>query len=154
MQVEPLRPEDAEELIRLSLEWNQGTPVILPATVCPNCNTTVSPGAHGAVVREKGIVQAWGLLRETAYGFCTDELWCRKTKTGRAALMEIAAWLEQTVEQIAFDRNLEFLEFGGMVRLDNPSHDAALAKYGYEIVANVRAKRIYAKNHKQEMVAV
>ena len=132
MTVEPLRAQDAPELMSLAAEWNSG-PIV------------ISPGAHGAVVRDEGGIAAWALLRELNYGFVVDELWCRKDRSGRAALGEIARWLEETVAKIAASRGVEFLELGGIVRLDNPLHDAALDKRGYEIIGNVRAKKIFAR---------
>lgn len=130
--VEALRPEDAPELMALADVWQSG-PVV------------ISPGAHGAVVRDSHGVAAWALLRELNYGFVVDELWCRKNRSGRVALGEIARWLEETVARIAAERGCEFIELGGIVRLDNPTHDAALDKRGYEIIGNVRAKKIYAR---------
>lgn len=132
MQVEPLRPEDAEELVRLSLEWEQGMPII-------------SPGAHGAVVRENGSVQAWALLRETSHGFVIDEIWAKHSRIGRLALGTIARWIESTVAGIAADRGEPALQLGGICRLDNPRHYAALQKRGYEVVAHVFAKDIPAR---------
>lgn len=130
--VEALRPEDAPELMRLAAQWQSG-PIV------------ISPGAHGAVVRDAQGIAAWALLRElSAFGFVTDELWCRKDYGGHVALAEIGAWLESTVARIAAERGLPFIELGGLVRLDNPAHDAALAKHGYEVVGHMRSKKIPA----------
>lgn len=130
--VEALRPEDADELMALAAQWQSG-PIV------------ISPGAHGAVVRSGGRVLAWCLLRELNGGFVVDELWCAKERAGREALGELAHWLEETVAQIAASRGVEYVELGGIVRLDNPLHDAALEKRGYAVIGHVRAKKIYAK---------
>lgn len=132
MTVEPLCAQDVPELLALAAEWGSG-PVVIAA------------GAHGAVVRAGGVVQAWALLRELNYGFVVDELWCRKDRVGRAALGEIARWLEATVSRIAAERGVAYIELGGIVRLDNPAHDAALEKRGYEFIGKVRAKKIFAR---------
>lgn len=130
--VEALRPDDVPELMALAESWQSG-PIV------------ISPGAHGAVIRDANGVAAWALLREVNYGFIVDELWRRKDAGGMVALGEIARWLEQTVARIAAERGVEYIELGGIVRLDNPLHDAALDKRGYEIIGNVRAKKIYAR---------
>lgn len=131
MTVSPLTPDDAPYLIALAQEWDSG-PVV------------ITPGAYGVVVRDGSDVLAWGTLRETGYGMVTDELWCRKDRPGRLALGEIAKWLEATVAKIAGERGLASMPLGGMARLDNPRHCAALENRGYEHVANVYAKDIPA----------
>lgn len=135
MTVDALRPQDSEDLLKISFAW--GNPPL----------TVISPGAHGAVVRDDdGAVLAWALLRETSHGFCTDELWCARSRAGKEALALLAQWLERTVASIAFERGVPFLPLGGVVRNDNPAHDEALEKRGYEFVAKVRMKEIPAEH--------
>jgi len=133
MRVEPLRSEDAADVQSLMRDWNAGPLVI-------------APGAHGAVVRDDaGRVEAFALLRETGYGFAIDEMWGKRDRLGRLALGMLARWTESTIARIARDRGVDSLPLGGIARIDNPAHCAALKKRGYEVVANVYAKDIPAE---------
>ena len=127
MTVEPLCPDDAGDLLALT-----------PGPV------VITEGAHGAVVRENGIVLAFALLRETAYGYVIDELRCVQSYRGERALARLAAWTEETVGRIAAERGLPGLQLGGICELRNARHYAALLGRGYEVVAHVLAKEIPA----------
>src|ERR1700692_511401 len=131
MTIEPLKPEDADDLVEMMRDWQAG-PIV------------IAPGAHGAVVRNEGRVQAWALLRERDYGFVIDELWGLKSKSGHLALGKLARWIESTIARIASERGVDTLPLGGICRLDNPTHYAALQKRGYIVVAHVLAKDIPA----------
>jgi hypothetical protein len=127
--LDALREEDAGELVRLARLWGQ--PLF-----------HVSAGAHGAVVRDGASVVAFTFLRETSYGLVVDELWNEPASMGRrglAGLGMLTEWLETVAAKTARERGTP-VTLGGIVRCDNPSHEAALAHRGYEIVAHVRAK--------------
>lgn len=131
--VEPLRVEDLPDINAIAELWQSG-PIVFSA------------GSHGAVVRDEHGVAAWALLRElSAFGMVVDELWRRKDRSGTLALFEIADWIEATAARIARERGLPYIELGGLVRLDNPDHDAALARRGYEVVGYMRSKKIFVR---------
>jgi hypothetical protein len=102
----------------------------------------LTPGAHGAVVRDGDSLAAFCLLRETALGFIIDELWPEKTRRGLQALHMLSDWIEQTVARIARERSTR-LDLGGIVRLDNKSHALALQRRDYEVVAEVYKKSFF-----------
>lgn len=133
MTVDALRPDDAQEIVEISLAWGRPAP------------TVIAQGAHGCVVRdEDGSVLAWALLRENVCGFTVDELWQRPGLRGNRALAVVADALESTVARIAAERGKDCLALGGAARLDNPKHINALERRGYEHVANMYAKEIPA----------
>ncbi len=129
--VQPLAVDDAKEILRIATSWESGEVIL-------------SSGAHGAVVKEGDKVLAYAFLRETGYGFVVDDLWQDKSRGGLEALAELSHWLEGTVARIAAERNVESIPLGGIAKLDNPRHRAALEHRGYEHVANVYAKDIPA----------
>lgn len=124
--LDAIRPDDANEMIRLARENGQAP-------------WHYSEGAHGTVVRDGDRIRGFCLLRETPIGFVVDELWCDRNREGIAGLGLLAGWLEQTMRNIVMDRACN-LRLGGIVRLDNPIHKAALVKRGYNVVAEVLVK--------------
>ena len=110
MVVEAMRGDDASELLRLARVWEQ-RPFV------------VSPGAHGAVVRDcGGRVAGFAFLRETPYGLVVDELWCDRSRRGREALSLLAEWLERTAGAVARQRGV-VVSLGRIVRVENVEHD-------------------------------
>lgn len=126
MKLDALRPDDANELLRLARE--NGQP-----------HWVLSPGAHGTVVRDGDRIHGFCLLREIGVGFVVDELWCDRSREGIASLGMLAEWLEQTMQGIVAERAADS-RLGGIVRLDNPTHKRALVKRGYRVVAEVLVK--------------
>jgi hypothetical protein len=124
--IDKLRPSDAEEMLRLARVNNQW-------------RWQYTQGAHGAVVRDGDRIAGFCLLRETMHGFVVDELRCDRNRAGIASLGMLADWVENVVQRAATDRNA-VLQLGGIVRLDNPVHKAALEKRGYTVVAEVLTK--------------
>ena len=78
-------------------------------------------------------------MRDHPYGLVIGELWPEKGHAGRKGLALLGAWVERTAQGLVAARKTP-LAVGGLVRLDNPAHDAMLAKRGYEIVAYARQK--------------
>jgi hypothetical protein len=131
--LDSLRPDDANEMLRLARETGQATH-----------GWVYSPGAAGTVVRDGDKIRGFCLLRETGVGFVVDELWCERedhqpTRDGKASIVLLAKWLEETVQTLANERGCS-LQLGGIVRLDNPTHRAALEHRGFVPVATVLTK--------------
>jgi hypothetical protein len=128
MILDTIRPDDANEMLRLARETGQATQ-----------GWVYSPGAAGTVVRDGNKIRGFCLLRETGVGFVVDELWCDKSKEGVASLGMLSRWLEETIQRIANERGCS-LKLGGIVRDDNPAHRKALEKRGFTPIATVLVK--------------
>lgn len=128
LTLDAIRPDDANEMLRLARETSQTTH-----------GWIYSPGAAGTVVRDGDSIRGFCLLRETAIGFVVDELWCDHSREGIASIGLLAKWLETTVQGLANERGCS-LRLGGIVRLDNPVHRAALEKRGFAPIATVLVK--------------
>lgn len=126
MTVDEMRPDDATDLLRIAAAWGEPP-------------WTMTEGAHGIVVREEASVRGFALLREMPYGHIIDELWEEPTRRGIRALSTLADWLESTVQRIATDRG-RVTSLGGIVKLTNQAHYAALERRGFAPVAHVLAK--------------
>jgi hypothetical protein len=126
MTIGPLLPDDANEVNRIARENGQ-------------MQFVFSPGAHGVVVRDGNILRGFCLLRETGVGFVVDELWCDRSRAGIASIGMLADWLESTVRRVAAERGSS-VKLGGIVRLDNPTHQRALEKRGFAPIATVLVK--------------
>lgn len=95
-------------------------------------------GLHGLVVATDHVV-AFAILNETIWGLVTEELWEKPTRDGYRGLALLSRHIERIAQQLA-DRRGEPIACGGVVRLDRPSHIAALRKRGYADEAVVLAK--------------
>ena len=126
MELGPLLPDDANEMLRIARENGQKS-------------WFYTPGAHGTVVRDGNTLRGFCLLRETALGFIVDELWCDKSREGVASIGLLAKWIEATMRRIVSERAAT-ITLGGIVRTDNPKHKAALVRRGYKVVAEVLTK--------------
>jgi hypothetical protein len=126
MELGPLLPDDANEMNRLARENGQAPFVF-------------TPGAHGVVVRDGNTIRGFCLLRETGSGFVVDELWCDRSRAGVGSIGMLADWLESTIRGISRERGA-LVKLGGIVRIDNPRHRAALEKRGFKPIATVLVK--------------
>lgn len=119
-------PDDSLGLVTLAHQWGQPF-------------WTISPDAHGVVVRDGDEVVAFCLIRETPHGFLLDELREEKSRRGIRALSLLADWVEDKMGDVARERGTP-ISLGGIVTLRNASHKGALVGRGYEVVAEVLAK--------------
>jgi hypothetical protein len=127
IHIRPIEAKDADDVVRivreqnLPLEW--GWP---------------EKGA-GTVAEADGKVIAFCIVEETIYGLVIAELWPEKTKIGLLGMGMLARWIEQLAQRLSTERGKP-LSVGGVVRLDNANHLAALKHRGYTVEAEVLSK--------------
>jgi hypothetical protein len=128
MTVAPVVPDDAPALLEMARAHGRAPWHILG-------------GDAGIVARDEHGVAGFAFVREAPFGVVVDELWSTPDSRGREALSVLTDWLEEMTATLARERGHE-MSLGGVVRVENAAMDHAMAKRGYEVVGQVRAKVI------------
>lgn len=130
MVVEAMRGDDASELLRLARVWEQ-RPFV------------VSPGAHGAVVRDGGSVVAVAIMREYPFALVADDVFGEPGERGKRGVAMLWSYFEEFVRRSAANGG-RVTHLGVIVKAGDVAHNAALERRGYEILAHIRAKKMDA----------
>jgi hypothetical protein len=111
------------------------------------------PKSNGAVAVHDGVVVAFASTREIPWGLCMEEWWCYPTPSGRAGLLALGRWSEDVAQRLADERGVS-VGVGGVVRLDNPLHAAALRKRGYAVDAEVYVRQMAPKQSPKDDLVI